>query len=150
MDQTFQLFSECWLFRNLERREKEALFTRVKIRDFGSRKTIFVVGSPSDSGMILLDGTVQISLPGQPHAALLSTPGDIFREIALLDGKERLGGAITIPGCRLAIIDRHDLLAFLEQNPGAWQKIVSALCERLRHWPSPVRLRSYILIGSDT
>jgi len=89
VDQTFQLFSECWLFRNLERREKEALFTRVKIRDFAAGETIFVVGSPGDSGMILLDGTVQISLPGQPHAALLSTPGDIFGEIALLDGKER-------------------------------------------------------------
>jgi len=150
-DQTFQLFSECWLFRNLDRREKEALFTGVKIRDFVAGETIFVVGSPGDSGMILLDGTVQISLPGQPHAALLSTPGDIFGEIALLDGKERLGGAITIPGCRLAIIDRHELLAFLEQNPGAWQKIVSALCERLRRWPSPARwVRSDILIGSDT
>ena len=89
VDQTFQLFSECWLFRNLDRREKEALFTGVKIRDFVAGKTIFVVGSPGDSGMILLDGTVQISLPGQPHAALLSTPGDIFGEIALLDGKER-------------------------------------------------------------
>jgi hypothetical protein len=36
VDQTFQLFSECWLFRNLERREKEALFARVKIREFGA------------------------------------------------------------------------------------------------------------------
>jgi CRP-like cAMP-binding protein len=69
VDQTFQLFSECWLFRNLERLEKEALFTRVKIRDFAAGKTIFLVGSPGDSGMILLDGTVQISLPGQPQAA---------------------------------------------------------------------------------
>ena len=73
VDQTFQLFSECWLFRNLDRREKEALFTGVKIRDFVAGETIFVVGSPGDSGMILLDGTVQISLPGQPHAALLSS-----------------------------------------------------------------------------
>jgi Cyclic nucleotide-binding domain len=99
-------------------------------------ETIFVVGSPGDSGMILLDGTVQISLPDQPHAALL-TPGDIFGEIALLDGKERLGDAITIPGCKLAMIDRDDLLAFLEQNVGGWQKILSALCGRFRRWPSP-------------
>jgi CRP/FNR family transcriptional regulator, cyclic AMP receptor protein len=145
VDQTFQLFSECWLFHNFERWQKEALFTRIKIRDFAAGETIFVVGSPGDSGMILLDGTVKISLPGQLHAALLS-PGDIFGEIALLDGKERLGGAITITGCRLAMIDRRDLLAFLEQHPGAWQKIVAALCERLR----PARwVRSDILIGSD-
>jgi hypothetical protein len=30
---------------------------------------------------------------------------------------------------------RHDMLAFLEQNPGAWQDIVSVLRERLRHMP---------------
>ena len=51
VDQTFHLFSECWLFRNLERREKEALFAHVKIRDFAAGETIFVVGSPGDSGM---------------------------------------------------------------------------------------------------
>ena len=148
VDQTFQLLSECWLFRNLGRREKEALFACVKIRDFAAGETIFVIGSPGDCGMILLDGAVQISLPDRPHVAL--SPGEVFGEISLLDGKERLGDAITITDCRLAIIDRHDLLAFLEQNPRAWQKIVSMLCERLRR-PSPARwVRSDILIGSDT
>jgi hypothetical protein len=42
VDQTFQLFSEV-LFRNLERREKEALFARVRIRDFTAGETIFVI-----------------------------------------------------------------------------------------------------------
>jgi signal-transduction protein with cAMP-binding, CBS, and nucleotidyltransferase domain len=63
MDQTFQLFSECVLFRNLERREKEALFTRIRIRDFAASETIFVIGSPGDSMMIVLRGTVQIRVP---------------------------------------------------------------------------------------
>jgi CRP/FNR family cyclic AMP-dependent transcriptional regulator len=144
MDQTFELFSECSLFRNFERWEKEALFTRVKIRDFAAGETICVIGSPGDSGMIVLQGAVQISLPGRPHVALF--PGGIFGEIALLDGKERLADVITIAGCSLAILDRHDLLAFLEQNPRAWQKIVSVLCERFRQ---PRWVRSDIVIGSD-
>ena len=151
MDQTFQLFSECVLFRNLAHREKEALFTRVRIRDFAASETIFVTGSPGDSMMIVLRGKVQISVTspkGRSQVAMLS-PGEIFGEIALLDGKERLADVITIAGCSLAILDRHDLLAFLEQNPGAWQKIVSVLCERLRQ-PSPARwVRSDIVIGSD-
>jgi Cyclic nucleotide-binding domain len=122
--------------------------SRVKIRDFAAGETIFVIGAPGDSGMIVLHGTVQISLPGQPRVALCS--GGIFGEIALLDGKERLADVITITGCSLAILDRHDLLTFLKQTPGAWQKIVSVLCERLRR-PSPARwVRSDILIGSDT
>jgi CRP/FNR family transcriptional regulator, cyclic AMP receptor protein len=153
VDQTFQLFSECALFRHLKHREIEALFTRVRIRDFAASETIFVIGSPADSMMIVLRGTVQsVTSPrGQPLPAILlnqsesaSTagigrgriaPGEIFGEIALLDGSARLADAIAITDCSVAIVDRHDMLAFLEQNPGAWQDIVSVLRERLRHMP---------------
>jgi CRP/FNR family transcriptional regulator, cyclic AMP receptor protein len=145
MDQTFQLFSKCVLFRNLERREKEALFTRVRIRDFAAGETIFVIGSPGDSVMIVLRGTVQISVPspkgqisitspkGRPSVLAILSPGEIFGEIAFLDGRARLADAIAVTGCSLAIMDRPDLLEFLEQNPGAWQNFVSVLCEHLRH-----------------
>jgi CRP/FNR family transcriptional regulator, cyclic AMP receptor protein len=145
--QSFQLFSECVLFRNLERRGKEALFTRVRIRDFAASEIIFVIGSPGDSMMIVLRGTVQISVTspkgqikvtspkGRPHVLATLSPGEIFGEIAFLDGGARLADAIAITDCSLAILDRHDLLAFLEQNPGAWQNIVTVLCERLRQMP---------------
>src|SRR5215470_7157211 len=108
MDQTFQVFSECVLFRHLKRRETEALFTRVRIRDFAASETIFVIDSPADSMMIVLRGMVQISVTspkGQPllpillnQSASLRTmgigrkiaPGEIFGEIALLDNSARL------------------------------------------------------------
>ena len=90
MDQTFQLFSECVLFHNLERREKEALFTRVRTRDFAADGIIFAIGSPGDSMMIVLRGKVQISVTspkgqisvtspkGQPHVAAILSAGEIF------------------------------------------------------------------------
>jgi two-component system, sensor histidine kinase len=135
VDETFRLFSECVLFRNLARREKEALFTRVQIRDFAASETVFMIGSPGDSMMIVLRGTVQISVTspkGQSHVLAILSRGEIFGEIALLDGRARSADAIAITDCSLAIVDRHDLLAFLEKNQGAWQNIVSVLCERLR------------------
>jgi signal transduction histidine kinase len=147
VDQTFQLFSECVLCRHLERREKEALFTRVQIRDFAASETVFVTGSPADSMMIVLRGIVQI---GEPKALLSGNalrtcwswrgrraltvlgPGEIFGENALLDGRARSADVVAITDCSLAIVDRHDYRAFLEQNPSAWQDIASVLCERLR------------------
>jgi CRP/FNR family transcriptional regulator, cyclic AMP receptor protein len=142
MDQAFQLFSECVMFRNLERREKEALFTRVRFRDFAAGQTIFLTGSPGDSMMIVLCGTIEISVTspqisvtspkGQPHVLGILRRGEIFGEIAFLDGGPRLADATAITDCSLAVVGRHDLLAFLEQNPAAWQSIVSVLCERLR------------------
>jgi hypothetical protein len=64
VDQLFQVFSECVLCRHLASREKEALFTRVRIRDFAASETIFVTGSPADSMMIVLRGsTTSSSIP---------------------------------------------------------------------------------------
>jgi CRP/FNR family cyclic AMP-dependent transcriptional regulator len=152
VDQIFQLFSACVLFRHVERRVIEALFTEIRIRDFAVSERIFVIGSPADSMMIVLRGTVQIrgtsqkrqlrdtiqisgtSTKGQPLLSTLS-PGEIFGEVALLDGGARLADAIADTDCSLAIVDRHDMLAFLEQNPGAWQDIASVLRERLRRVP---------------
>jgi CRP/FNR family transcriptional regulator, cyclic AMP receptor protein len=139
VDQAFQLVSECVLFRNLGHREKEVLFTRVRIRNFSANESIFLMGSPGDSMMVVLRGTVRISVTppeGRPHVLAILSPGELFGEIAVLDGKPRLADAIAMNDCSLAIIDRHDLLAFLEQNPGAWRGIVSVLCERLRRAPT--------------
>jgi CRP/FNR family transcriptional regulator, cyclic AMP receptor protein len=123
------------LFRKLERREKEVLFTRVQVRDFSPGETIFAIGSPGDSMMIVLRGKVEISVTSpkdQPRVLAIRSPGEIFGEIACLDGRARLADATAITDVSLAIVDRKVLLVFFEQNPGAWQNIVSVLCERLR------------------
>jgi signal-transduction protein with cAMP-binding, CBS, and nucleotidyltransferase domain len=133
----------CFATSNVRKRKHFSLASET--RDFAAGETIFAIGSPGDSMMIVLRGTVQISVTspkgqisvtspkGQPHVAAILSAGEIFGEIAFLDGRARLADAIAITDCSLAIVDRHDLLAFLEQNPGAWQNIVSVLCERLRH-----------------
>src|SRR5215475_3346473 len=123
----FQLFSECVLFRDLDRQEIGPLFTHVRIRDFAASETIFVTGSPDDSMMIVLRGTVQIALLRQKVGRTWQYCLPVG-EIALLDGGARLADATAITDCSLAIVDRHDMLAFLEQNLGAWQNIVSVLC----------------------
>jgi hypothetical protein len=93
------------------------------------------MGSPGDSMMVVLRGTIPISVTppkSRPHVLAILSPGEVFGEIAVLDGKARLADAIAMNDCSLAIIDRHDLLAFLEQNPGAWRGIVSVLCGQRR------------------
>jgi CRP/FNR family transcriptional regulator, cyclic AMP receptor protein len=146
VDQTFKLFSECVLFRKLESQHKEALFTRVRTRDVSANETIFASGSPGDSMMIVLRGNVQISVAtpqGRPRVLATRSPGDMFGEVACLDGEARLADAIAMTDGSLAVVDREDVLAFLEETPGAWQNIVSGLCERLRHMigGNPIILR---------
>jgi thioredoxin reductase (NADPH) len=132
-----RLLGECVLFRGLGPDEKKALFdsVHVRIRNFAAGETIFLKGSPGNQIMAVLSGTVRISVASADGKALvlaILVPGEVFGEIALLDGKERNADATAVIECSLATLDRSEILAFLERHPGAWPHIVAILCDRLR------------------
>jgi CRP-like cAMP-binding protein len=135
LEEARQLLAECVLFRGLSADDRRALVTRVRTRTLNAGDTIFLMGDPGDSMMALLKGSVRISAPspeGKEIVLGIMQPGEFFGEIALLDGKERSADAKAMTPCTLAILDRRDVLAFLEQNREAWFRIVEVLCERLR------------------
>jgi thioredoxin reductase (NADPH) len=129
------ILGESMLFRGLGQDEKKALFARVHVSKHPAGSTIFLRGSPGDSIMAILAGSVRISVPttdGHPLVLALMGTGDVFGEIAVLDGKERTTDAIAITDCSLATLARSDILSFLQTHPAAWMNIVGILCERLR------------------
>jgi CRP/FNR family cyclic AMP-dependent transcriptional regulator len=111
------------------------LVSRARLRTVNAGETIFLMGDPGDNMMAVLEGDVRISVPSPDGKALVLAmirAGEFFGEIALLDGKERTTDATAISTCRLAILNRRDVLSFLEVHPNAWPPIVDVLCERLR------------------
>jgi CRP/FNR family cyclic AMP-dependent transcriptional regulator len=130
-----RLIENCVLFKGLSDSERSAISARARIRTFDAGETIFAIGSPGDQMMAILSGTVRISLPSNDGKELLLAiihPGEVFGELAVLDGKERSADALAESACSLAILDRRDILSFFERNPSAWLKIVEVLCHRLR------------------
>jgi len=130
-----RLLGECSLFRGLGAEQRNALVSRALIRRFGAGDTIFRMGSPGSSMMAVLSGNVRISIssPGGKELLLaILQPGEVFGEIALLDGKERSADATAVGACSLAVLERRDVLSFLEHHPEAWLRIVDVLCDRLR------------------
>jgi CRP/FNR family transcriptional regulator, cyclic AMP receptor protein len=155
-----RLLGECVLFRGLGTGERHALFSRIRIRSYVAGETIFLMGSPGDNMMAVLSGNVRISVPSQEGRELLLAilfPGEVFGEIALLDGKERTADATAMTNCSLAILERRGILSFFEDHPGAWPNIVNVLCDRLRKTDEhltevaflqlPVRLAKALLRG---
>jgi CRP/FNR family cyclic AMP-dependent transcriptional regulator len=131
-----QLLGNCVVFSGLSADERAAVVARARIRTINAEETIFALGSPGDQMMALLRGTVRISVPsfeGRELLLAIIRPGEVFGELAVLDGKERSADAIAESPCTLAILDRHDILSFFERNPSAWPKLVKVLCQRLRH-----------------
>ena len=130
------LLGECVLFRGLSPKERSDLAARARMRNFPAGETIFLMGSSGDSMMAVLDGNVRISVPspeGKEIVLAIIQPGDVFGEIALLDGKERTADAPAMTECTLAVLERRDVMAFLESNPSGWPRLVDLLCARLRH-----------------
>jgi CRP/FNR family cyclic AMP-dependent transcriptional regulator len=131
-----RLLGECMLFRELEAEERNDLFARVHMRSYSAGETIFHMGSAGDSMMTVLSGSVRISVPspeGKEILLAILQPRDVFGEIALLDQKERTADAKALTACHLAILERRNLLAFLDRHPEVWPKLVQVLCSRLRN-----------------
>jgi CRP/FNR family cyclic AMP-dependent transcriptional regulator len=130
-----RLIQNCVLFQGLNDSERSAISACARIRAFEAGASIFAIGSPGDQMMAVLSGTVRISVPSNEGKELLLAiihPGEVFGELAVLDGKDRSADAFAEGACTLAILDRRDILSFFERNPSAWPKIVEVLCHRLR------------------
>jgi CRP/FNR family cyclic AMP-dependent transcriptional regulator len=128
-------FANCFLFRGLEPAQRDELFVRSKIRRFEVGQTIFLMGSPGDSMMAVLHGKVRISMSsaqGREIVLAILQDGEVFGEIAMLDGKERTADAQAVTDCVLAVLERRDVLNFLEQNPSAYLRLIEVFCQRMR------------------
>jgi CRP/FNR family transcriptional regulator, cyclic AMP receptor protein len=152
----------CVLFREIVAVDKDALLSRARLRRFGAGETIFLMGSPGDSMMAVLNGNVRISVPavdGREIVLAILHENEVFGEIAMLDGKERTADARAMTPCTLAILERREVLAFMDRHPSAWLRLVEVLCERMRRTDLhiaevallqlPIRLAKALLRMSD-
>jgi CRP-like cAMP-binding protein len=65
--------------------------------------------------------------------------GDVFGEIALLDGRPRTADATAMTPCELIVIERRDFVPFLRDHPDVMLKLIEILCSRLRHTSEQVQ-----------
>src|SRR5262249_45807261 len=135
-DDARRLLGECYLFHELDADERSVLFGRVRVRSFAAGETIVLMGSPGDSMMAVLNGSVRISVPspeGKEIVLAILQPKEVFGEIALLDGKERTADARAMTACTLAVLERRGGASVLQRYRHVWPKIVEVLCNRLRN-----------------
>src|SRR6266576_2178117 len=100
--------------------------------------TIFSKGDPGTSLIVVVSGTVKISISsadGRSAILNLIGPGEIFGEVALLDGLARTADATANTNCEIYVIDRRDFIPFVRSQPALAMKLIELLCTRLR-WTS--------------
>ena len=123
------------MFSHLADSEADAILAEARIVGYAEGAHIFAKGDPGNSMMAVLKGRVVISdpSPGGRHVVLtVFREGDVFGEMALLDGKERSATATAAAECELLVVPRPSFLHFLKRRPDACMQLMVVLCERLR------------------
>jgi CRP/FNR family transcriptional regulator, cyclic AMP receptor protein len=135
------------IFGKLPKPMIERLGSYVTTRVVRRGATIFARGDPGTALMAIQSGTVKIRVSAtNGHEAVLNVihEGEIFGEIALLDGHPRTADAVAMSDCQLMIIERRDFIPFVSEQPEVALKLIEILCARLRRTSQQVEDVMYL------
>jgi CRP-like cAMP-binding protein len=130
------------LFRDLPPGVIEHLGSYMKTRRAARGTSIFAKGDPGTGLMGVLAGAVKVSVAsadGKDIVLNVFREGDVFGEIALLDGRPRTADATAMSDCELIVIERRDFVPFLSSQPDVMLKFIEILCSRLRRTSEQVQ-----------
>jgi len=99
----------------IDRLAPRVITTRVK-----KGAAIFHKGDIGSKLYAVRAGAVRISAPseqGKDAIFNLVVPGELFGEIAFLDGGQRSADAVAIDNCELMVIERRDFIPLLQDDP---------------------------------
>ncbi len=127
--------SRVSIFSKLSPADVEELGKIVAVKKYAPDTAIFFQGEPSDSLYMLLNGCVKVteaSTEGHEKILDILGPGEIFGELAMLDGHPRSATVTTCEPTELASISHRDFRLFAAKHPEILWKVMAALCERIR------------------
>jgi CRP/FNR family transcriptional regulator, cyclic AMP receptor protein len=123
------------LFCELTPSMLERISTYVKRRSVAKGSIIFEKGDAGVGLIGVVSGSVKISVTsadGRDIVLNIIRPGEVFGEIALLDGRARTANATAMSDCELIVIERREFIPFLRSEPDVILKLMEILCSRLR------------------
>jgi len=123
-----------YLFGKLNPKQIDRLMSCTVEKSVARGTIILAKDDPGSSLFAIRKGAVKITVPsvdGHDVVLNLMTDGDVFGEIALLDGRPRTADAVAITDCEMFVIERRDFLP-LEEQPQIALKLIEILCARLR------------------
>jgi CRP/FNR family transcriptional regulator, cyclic AMP receptor protein len=134
-DRGRKLLEKCMLFSSLDEKARRDIAAYAVPRSFKAGDSICRLGDHGDSMMAVVIGTVRISRPTSRGKEIILADlrsGELIGEIALLDGKPRSANVVALTNCELMVLERRNVIPFLERNPAACMKLMEILCARIR------------------
>lgn len=129
------LLAKGLLFATLDSDELARLAAFVSTRRCEAHQIVFTEGSHGDELYMIASGSVRLRLRSPAGEAIaLGTlgPGDMFGEIAVLDGGPRSATVETLEPCLFLTLSRNGMLTFIQGHSAVAVKLLAVLANRLR------------------
>jgi CRP/FNR family transcriptional regulator, cyclic AMP receptor protein len=113
----------------------DTLALAMKERQAAPDEAIFLQSDEGSALFAILAGQVRIVIrgaDGREQVLRVLGSGEMFGEIAVLDGRPRSADAIAVTRCRLLLLERRSLLELIASQPAVAIGLITVLCERLR------------------
>lgn len=132
----YETLKNSFLFRSLSPAHLQKIIGLARTLMLPAHHLVFGQADGGDEMLVVLSGRLKISVTRQRDGGEITLgvlgPGELFGEIAMLDGRGRSASATTLTPCELLEIHRKDFMPFLEQNPKAALDLLTVLALRLR------------------
>jgi CRP/FNR family cyclic AMP-dependent transcriptional regulator len=120
-------------------------------RSYPKGVRVFHEGDHSDACYIVRGGDLRVTREhpdGRAIALATLGPGDIFGELAMLDGEARSASVEALSDCELLALPAADMRRLLAEAPETTVKLVVALTRRLREANERIARQSFQTVPS--
>ena len=139
------------LFSDLSPAELERIARVAVPRSYPAGVRVFHEGDSSDACYIVRSGDLRVTREhpdGRAIALATLAAGDIFGELAMLDGGRRSASVETLADSELLGLPARDMRRLLAEHPGISVKLIVALTRRLRETNERVARQSFQTVPS--
>jgi len=123
------------MFSDLGADELQRISGLCHTEQLGLGQMLFQKGDAGDALYGVRRGQIRIETGASDGSRLTLNfmgPGDLFGEVAVLDGESRTADATAGEPSELFVLRRDDFLAFLETHPAAVRVVLDALAKTIR------------------
>ncbi len=136
------ILNEVEHLRELRPEEKTALAEKMDLMTYTAGQPVFNYGDPGHAMYIVRSGEVEIYVKndqGEKIVLETSQPGDLFGEVALLDGGPRTAWVVALSDAELLRLDREHFESYVRECTPAALNLLSVTARRLRRSDDLIR-----------
>lgn len=140
---------QCGLFERLSEAEAGQLNRHALTRTFKRGSTIYMPNQLGETVLVLAAGRVKIkdvTPDGRETILAFIEEGELFGELAILDGQARREYAEAVDACQVLLIPRGDIVALMESRPDIALSVTKLI--GLRRLRVEARLRNLLFLSS--